>query len=230
MTETSIYTSGAYLENNAGWHEIDSPAKAGLVTSILARNSIAPGTICDIGCGAGEVLRGVLEAFPKAKGVGYDVSPQAHAIAAPRAGPKLKFVLGQAFDSGEVYDLAMAMDVFEHVDDYLGFLRGMRRISRRQIYHIPLDLSVQGLIRGSGLRRARDVIGHLHYFTKDTALATLRHTGHRVVDWRYTTGDPATISAPLRRMAALPRRLGMRLFPDFAATMLGGYSLIVLCD
>src|SRR5947209_12388282 len=52
-----LYTSGAYLQKNTLWHADESPWKAEYVLRILKRNGIVPRTICDVGCGAGEVLR-----------------------------------------------------------------------------------------------------------------------------------------------------------------------------
>ena len=51
------YTTGSYLESNPDWHVEDSAWKAEQVQAMLDRHSIAPRTVCEVGCGAGEVLR-----------------------------------------------------------------------------------------------------------------------------------------------------------------------------
>ena len=56
-----LYTGGVYLEKNPLWHTDESPWKAKYVLRMMAKNGIAPKTICDVGCGAGEVLRLVQE-------------------------------------------------------------------------------------------------------------------------------------------------------------------------
>ena len=53
----SIYTNGTYLRNNPVWHADDSAWKAGHVATMLERHALAPQSVCEIGCGAGEFLR-----------------------------------------------------------------------------------------------------------------------------------------------------------------------------
>ena len=50
----SIYTDGTYLKQNPNWHQDDSAWKADHILSLLKRNGVeAPGSICEVGCGAG---------------------------------------------------------------------------------------------------------------------------------------------------------------------------------
>ena len=74
------------------------------------------------------------------------------------------------------------LDVFEHVEDYIGLVREVRPKAKYKLFHIPLDLSVQAVARRGGLLRRRDDHAHLHYFTKETALRTLMDVGYRVAD------------------------------------------------
>lgn len=69
------------------------------------------------------------------------------------------------------------MDVFEHVDDYLGFLKLCKNKTKNTIFHIPLDISAQGILRNK-LIAARKSVSHLHYFMKETAIATLIDSGY----------------------------------------------------
>ena len=226
----TIYEDGYYFEHHRTWHEEDGPFKAKNILKLLDRSSLSPRSICDVGCGTGAVLDALTQRIASCRGVGFEVSPQAIEMASRRTRPGLTFRLSNAFDQPEVFDVALALDVFEHVEDYLSFLRNMRRISRWQVYHVPLDLSVQGLVRHTGIARARRELGHLHHFTRDTALATLEHTGHHVVDWFYTTLDRAQPMSVSQRLALYPRTLALRLAPDLLVRLLGGFSMAVLCN
>lgn len=123
----------------------------------------------------------------------------------------------------------MAIDVFEHVEDYYGFLRNLKKIGKYKVFHIPLDLSVQAVLRSTPMAWTRATFGHLHYFTKETAFAALSDTGYEVVDWFYTKGS---LEIPNRRWKAnimkLPRRLLFSFNQDLAVRILGGFSLLVL--
>lgn len=228
--ETTIYSDGTYFRNNPDWHVDDSAWKASHIAAILARNGVEPGTVCEIGCGAGEVLRSLAGRMPAAtRFVGYDISPDAYRLCAPKAGGNLEFRLGNLLAEDAHFDLAMAIDVFEHVEDYFDFLRRLRTKARFKVFHIPLDLSALALVRGRPLMEARRSVGHIHYFDKDTALAALEDTGYEVMDWRYTCGRTELPNVGWKtRMLKAPRQALFRMNPDMAARALGGYSLLAL--
>ena len=79
------------------------------------------------------------------------------------------------------------------------------------------------------ITRGRAQLGHLHHFTKETALETLTVAGYEVADWTFTAG---TLDLPdkslLQRLARGPRRVLRAFDPDLAARWLGGFSLLVL--
>ena len=74
--ESTIYSDGTYLANNRGWHADDSAWKANHIASLLGRNAVVPRTLCEIGCGAGEILRSLAARLdPSTRFFGYDISP-----------------------------------------------------------------------------------------------------------------------------------------------------------
>jgi cyclopropane fatty-acyl-phospholipid synthase-like methyltransferase len=154
---------------------------------MLDRNRLTPSTICEVGCGAGEVLRQLQEHI-KGNCIlwGYEVSPQAFEMCTTRANDRLHFKRADIGEEKDVwFDLILVLDVIEHLEDYFSFLRDLKSKSDHKIFHIPLDVSVHTVLRGYGLKR-RDLHAHLHYFTKDTALRTLEDTGYEVLDYFYT--------------------------------------------
>src|SRR5207244_427158 len=107
-----------------------------------------------------EILVHLKTKFPAARFEGYDISPQAYAIAAPKAAEGLTFHHADYFTADAPSpDLLMAIDVFEHVDDYMGFLKEMKLLAPLKLFHIPLDLSVQGVLRVKSIVQARQAIG-----------------------------------------------------------------------
>jgi len=228
----NIYETGEYVERNPTYHVEDSPWKARQILRIIRKNSLEPRTVCEIGCGAGEILKQLQSSMPDdTEFSGYEISPQAFALGQLRENERLHFYCEDLIKADRPYfDLLLCIDVFEHVQDYIGFLRDLRSKARYKLFHIPLDMSAQWVMRGRPILREREQAGHLHYFMKDTALAALRDAGYQVLDWSYTPGaidQPRSVKA---KMASLPRRLLVRLNQDFAVRLLGGYSLLVLTE
>lgn len=223
-----IYSDGRYLAHNPDWHQEDSSYKAGLVQRILDRNSLRPSAIADIGCGAGRVAELLARSLGRAQVVGFDISPDASKFWEGRQSDNLRFVLGDYSASGERFDVALCLDVFEHVPDYLGFLSAIRKKSDYVIFNIPLDMCVIKLIT-SGIRRAREEVGHLHYFNEYTALSTIRQAGYMIEDAFLATPVFSTLPRNiLQGMMAFPRIAVGLISAGAAATLLGGYSLVVL--
>jgi SAM-dependent methyltransferase len=228
-----IYTTGKYLEQNPTWHTEDSVWKAGQILKIIARNNLELNTIAEVGCGAGEILKTLYAKMPEnIVFTGYEISPQAFQLCQQTVENRLKFYLKDLTQERvEIFDLILCIDVFEHVENYLGFLQAVKPKARYQIFHIPLDLSVSSLLRVNPILLARQKVGHLHYFSKETALATLKDTGYQIVDWFYTSGATDLDRRSLKTLLAkFPRQIAYKINSDWAARLLGGYSLLVLCQ
>ena len=226
---SSVYVSGEYVENNPTYHVEDSPWKAEQVLRMVAKHDLRPRGVCEVGCGAGEILRQLGQAMPEVESWhGYEVSPQAFELCRQRETDRLRFFCEDLLERDDChYDLLLCLDVFEHVEDYLGFLRKLRPRGRDKIFHIPLDMSVLSVLRGWPFAEARARVGHLHYFSKDTALASLQDTGYQIVDWFYTPSGDRNPSFKAK-LARCPRRLLSSLSPNLAVRLLGGHSLLVL--
>src|SRR5205085_11039987 len=117
-----------YLHNNPTWHEEDGPFKVSKIIKLLERNPIAFQTVCEIGCGSGEIL---VQLEPKLPGVtnlfGYDISKDAINIAKKKETDKIRFDVKDITSKNEncFYDLLLVIDVIEHVENYFDFLDGI---------------------------------------------------------------------------------------------------------
>ena len=233
----SIYQTGEYLEHNRGWHREDSAWKAEHIARAIERYQVAHDRVCDVGCGAGEVLCQLAERYPASEFVGFDLSPQAYALARTRQAANRRFVLGTAMDQSG-FDLALAIDVFEHVEDCYDFLRRMKGIATWKIFHIPLDMSVLAVAMNNPMWARREV-GHVHYFSKETALATLADCGYQIVGYQFTNSQALNWKnlfvggRTARKLAKLlllgiPRTVVSMISPTLSARFLGGLSLLVV--
>jgi hypothetical protein len=157
------------------------------------------------------------------------MSEQAFAMARRRESAGVHYFNANMLDENVHFDPLLCIDVFEHVDDYIGFIKSIRSYADYKIFHIPLDLSVLTVVRGNALLDARRKVGHLHYFTKETALETIRYCGYEIIDAFLTARAIDLPSNELRtKLMNIPRVLLSRIAPGFAARILGGWSLIVL--
>jgi hypothetical protein len=97
---------------------------------------------------------------------------------------------------------------------------------------IPLELSAQQVMRDIQLH-TRATYGHIHYFSKATALATLADTGFHVVDWFYTNANEQYVSMHSNykmKITNVARNVLFSFSPDFTVKLLGGHELMVLAE
>jgi SAM-dependent methyltransferase len=246
MTQ-EFYTSGAYLLENPTWHADESPWKVAGVLGILRKNHLKPGTIAEIGCGVGEVLRILQKNLATDCELwGYDISPKAIELCAPKANERLHFILSEGAQAVKKhFDLILILDVLEHLEDYFSFLREIHPNSDYKIFQLPMDISLRSVFLRR-INRFRKTYGHLHYFTKETALQMVLDAGYEVVDYCYNgpTGmSPVGWDQARSKPSLLPRlllRLVKRLVwklsfdllfainQDFAIRLTGGRRLLIL--
>ncbi len=232
--KTDQYTDGTYLENVKDWHTGDAAWKAGNVFEMIKKHQLTPASVCDVGCGAGEILVELQKKM--ADGIefrGFDISPQAIGISKSKENKHLKFY-NEDFLTAKTPspDLLLLLDVFEHVPDYFGFLRALRERASWFIFHIPIDISALGVLKKSDwMLYMRERYGHLHYFTRESALATLADTGFKVVDYAFTDDKEIDEKPPAGlkpRVAYELRKNLYRMNPGFAVSLFRSFNLMVL--
>ena len=95
-TAVEFYTTRSYLEKNPLWHTEESCWKAEHLLRMINRHKIVPRTICEVGCGAGEVLKQLQHRLDKeCDFLGCDISPQAIELCRSRANEKLDFLFAE---------------------------------------------------------------------------------------------------------------------------------------
>ena len=225
------YLESTYLQENPEWDSEDAPWKARQIHQFLAENNVSPKSICDIGCGSGACLFELRKFYPDAEMSGYDIAPDAASFW--NYSEELKIHLENT-DASQLEDLhcdvLMLLDVIEHVADPHGFIASYADKADLLLFHIPLDLSAQSVFRESPLLYVRNKVGHIHYYTRNRALALIEECGLQVISARFTD---AAFSSPQKTwrtsLANVFRRMAYLVIgKDAAVRLLGGETLLVL--
>ena len=234
-TLNNFYTDGEYLKNNPTWDSEDAPWKAKQLFSLVSKNIKNFKDfkkISEVGCGSGEVLVNFskLVNSPDVKYFGYDLSPDAIKIAeGNKSFNKNNFEYKVLSIPDNFSSLTICADVFEHIEDPFSFLRDLKKTSEYFVFNIPLDLSVQSMMREHVILAQRKRVGHVNYYTKNLALETLRDTGYEIADYAYGKWYKHVPSSGLStKIISMFRNILMPICPEICVQYLGGSSLIVL--
>ncbi|MBO0793052.1 MAG: class I SAM-dependent methyltransferase [Ktedonobacteraceae bacterium] len=246
MVVAGFYTDGQYLKNNPGWHLDAALWKANAIRRMLQRNHIHPQTVCDVGCGVGEILRLLQQDLePTSTLLGYDIAPYAIEKAKTQENERLHFKLGDFLEEEKGhFDLLLMIGVLEHFENLFQVLRDIKEKSEYKMFLLPLDLTLTTVIRNRVIN-FRHEAGHLHFFTKDVILAIFKDLGYEVIDYFYvlqpldTTPWSEVKRKPLRLLRKLAKVtiLGLQRLPslvlyavhkDLAARMFASWRLMVL--
>jgi hypothetical protein len=231
MSAEDRYLDGDYLRNNPTWDVEDAPWKADLIFRMMEKHQLKPQTICEIGCGCGEILLQLQKKLPQSTHMsGYEISPQAIDLCKERANERLSFHLENYCDATDTdCDLILLIDVIEHLEDYYRFLRDIKDKSPYIILHIPLEMFVLAVLHQQFLLGQRRKVGHLHFFSRDLALQVLRDLGYEIIDFQYTPGYSLDRDFGLKdQLLKIPRALLFPIASGLSVRVFGGYSLLVL--
>ena len=217
-----------YLQKNQSYHTEDSSYKAKNIIHLLRKNNISFNNVVEVGCGAGQVLNSVSENMGNGiKFKGYDISKDGINYAKQNSRNDIEFFNDDFLKLNSEHNLLLLIDVFEHVENYIDFLRALHKRSEYFVFHIPLDISVESILRDS-LSWSRNQFGHIHYFTKEIALAVLRDLNFEILDSIYTKDIDFPRNSIGSKISFIPRKIVDSINQDFAAKVLGGYSIMVL--
>jgi hypothetical protein len=204
---------------------------------MIKANKLELSSVAEIGCGAGGILSAMHAQMPdNIEFSGYEIAPAAMALAKRKEKDRLSFHLDDLLQRPETFDILLIIDVLEHIPCHYSFANACRHKAKYKIYHIPLEINLLSVLRASfafTLDSGRNEVGHLHFFTAEYALMALRETGPRIIDVAFTNGGIAlgALDPSWRRtIANVPRRLVSAISPPWAARLLGGFSLLVLCE
>lgn len=238
MSNIDRYLSGDYTKKNHSYHTEDSKFKWKNFSNILQKSNLNLNKInyiSDIGCGSGQILimannsnlfnkRCVFD--------GYDINPDA-IKEAKKNSSKLSFFNEDFVNLKEAKrDLIIAADVFEHVQDTYDFLTKLKDKGDFFLFNIPLEISLFSMIRKKNIfKDSFNNVGHLHFYTKRTALLTLENLGFKILDYNLVNNrfEEFKKTKKIRSLLInIPQYFVEKVNQNLACSIFGGYSLVVL--
>jgi 2-polyprenyl-3-methyl-5-hydroxy-6-metoxy-1,4-benzoquinol methylase len=144
---------------------------------LLARAG-RPASVLEVGCGEGHVTARLARRFPDARVIGRDVSPEVVALAS-RLHPGLRFEARSIYEPGdgdERWDLVVACEVLEHLDDPDRALDAIARVASGCVFvSVPREplWRILNLARARYLRDLGNTPGHLQHWSRGAFLALL---------------------------------------------------------
>jgi hypothetical protein len=225
----NIYISDSYFEQNPTWHTEDSLWKSQQIVKILSRNKLDICTAMDVGCGFGDIIFWLKNKYENISFEGFDIAVTA--IEGARLRHKdLVFKVYNMVEDLPSADLCLLIDVIEHIDNYYDFLERIRNKAKYFIFHIPLDISVKGIWRME-FTSSWESVGHIHFFTKETAIHALEKAGFRIIDSMITNSPVEVIhNNKKKKLFSYIHRLIYPISENFAIRVLGGYSIMILVE
>jgi hypothetical protein len=169
---------------------------------------------------------------PGAQYSGYEISHDAQQFWGDSDG--IEFHFADFLTENTRTDVLLLCDVFEHVDDYVGFLRALLPRAGSFVFNIPIDLNVVGTLLDQQVS-ARRRYGHLHYFSVETALATLQYCGYQIersdIVPSFKGVPKESGRASIQQKLLFPfRYLTYALSPRLSTKLFGGSHLVVLAS
>lgn len=131
---------------------------------------IGPGSILDVGCGTGYVT-GKIEGALGVEVLGVDISKNRLSMA--QRNMKGGLLIADATRlpfKNSCFDLVIATEILEHLDDPVSAIDEFKRVSRRDvIVTVPNEpfFRMANFFRGKNMKRLGNTQGHIHHFSKN---------------------------------------------------------------
>lgn len=142
-------------------------------------------SVLDAGCGEGSLLDCLKAIRPSIEVNGIDISESAIARAGRRLGAGKFYTMDLADDFiNEKFDLVLAIEVIEHIGDDEGFLKNIRKMTKK--YFLVCTLTGR-------MRPFEKEMGHVRNYSKAQLLHKLELAGFEIVDckeWGFPFYSP----------------------------------------
>jgi SAM-dependent methyltransferase len=177
------------LANEAEWLDRTANHKADSIEYLLRKNGIPCGTMLELGCGTGSVIRECQRRGLSKSFIAVDYSESAiEYLREHSAGIETHVadVTDPAFVFDEPVDVVVLSHVIEHLERPHPFLKSLQKIKFRYlIAEVPLDDLLMGRLSALAKEdRTQNTAGHVQFFTASSFRRLLRASDFEVMDSR----------------------------------------------
>jgi SAM-dependent methyltransferase len=229
------YYECEYLRNHPDMDVCDVPGKFEALRPLLDEVALSrPHQVVEIGCGSGALLT-LASRYLDAPGIGLDLSA-AVLQKAREVSPGLGLVQANAQQlplTLERCDLVMFADLIEHVPQPREFLRSLRG-ARDVVMLVPLESGwfsdlVYFYRRWKGKPTNYETCGHLHRWTRGSALCLIQSAGLRIVSHEVRCGKFTQYTTWRGRLYGALSSALHDACPWLHQRLFGAYTLLALC-
>lgn len=183
----SLYASE--LDQEAEWLRRSAADKVDSIQRLLARRSILPHTLLELGCGTGAVIRECARRHLARRYIAVDYSPEAIGYLrshAPGIEALQADITSPEFQAPCPVDVLVLTHVIEHLDDPDAFLQGTLRSLpfRYLLAEVPLEDLPGSRVRNWRTDRRVNISGHVQFFTATSFRGLLQRHGLQVLEQR----------------------------------------------
>ncbi len=200
----SLYQTNEYISKNPSLHEEDSPWKVSKIIPLvdkmfmLGHINSEEINLLDIGGGAGLILRDISSYIERSYGVrvnkyALDLSPGMLEVQ-KKNNPGVKTLnedICETSLANKKIDLALMIDVLEHVPHPVNALKELKRISKMVIFKVPLENNIlcntMNIITHGKIRKdAAENIGHINIYNCNSLKKQIKTNCGRILDDDFT--------------------------------------------
>jgi SAM-dependent methyltransferase len=177
------------LAREAEWLDRTAKNKADSIELLLKKNGISCGTLLELGCGTGSVIRECQRRDLARTYIAVDYSETAIEYLRSHSDGIETYVADVTaadFAPGRPLDVVVLSHVIEHLEEPLAFLQSLRRLDFKYLVsEVPLDDLLMGRL-GALLEkdRSKNLAGHVQFFTASSFSNLLRSSGLDIIDIR----------------------------------------------
>jgi predicted TPR repeat methyltransferase len=190
---------------------------------MLSALKIEEFSILDYGCGSGSVIDKCSRLLIAKHFYGYDPF-----YVHETSENKDNVTFSSELNEQNFYNLIMALDVVEHLQDLDKFLELASKHSGYLYLHVPLEINFYSILSGDHVKTFR-TFGHINFFTEELLLERLRSHGFSTVSINYLNTmqaiNPKSLMGHLRKWLA---SVVFMMSIKYCAKLLNGITVSIL--